>query len=64
MKYLAYVICEPGMDRPCFSHVPPSEEQKKRITEKGSKVFSFELPIPGVELVDGALEVHNVTPLV
>jgi hypothetical protein len=64
MRYTAYVLCEPGMDRPCFSHTPPSEEQKKRIAEKGTKVFLFELLIPGVEFVDGELEVFNVTPFV
>lgn len=63
MKYTAYAICEPGMDRPCFSHNPPSAEQKKRIAEKGSRVFAFELELPGVVFVDGALTATNVTQL-
>lgn len=64
MKYTAYVFCEPGMDRPCFSHTPPSEEQRKRFAENGTKVYSFELHISGVELVDGELQVFHITPFV
>lgn len=56
MKYTAYVFCEPGMDRPCFSHSPPSDDQKKRFEQVGTKVFALELDLPGFERVDGVLK--------
>lgn len=61
MKYTAYVFCEPGMDRPCFSHTPPSEDQKKRFAQVGTKVYSVELDLPGFVEVDGKLQ-PTLTP--
>jgi hypothetical protein len=63
MMYRAYLFCEPGMDRPCFSHTPPTEDQKKRFAEKGTAVFSFDLDIPGFTVVDGVLQRPFLVPV-
>lgn len=63
MKYTAYVLIEPGMDRPCFSHTPPSAEQKKRLRSKGGRSYSFDLDIPGFELIEQQLVVTSLTDL-
>ncbi len=62
MKHTAYVLIEPGMDRPCLQQTPPSAAQRARLTEKGGRAFSFDLDIPGFDLVDGQLKATNVTP--
>jgi len=62
MKYTMYALLEPGMDRPCVQHSPPSQPQRARLNELGGRAFSFELEIPGFELVDGKVHASNVTP--
>lgn len=56
MRYTAYLLCEPGMDRPCFSHTPPSDAQRARLAEKGGRVYELDLIVPGFEQVDGILQ--------
>lgn len=63
MKHTAFVLLEPGMDRPCLQHTPPSEAQRARLEATGGKAFAFDLDIPGFELVDGRLQATNVTPV-
>jgi hypothetical protein len=63
MKYTAYVICAPGMDRPCFSHHPPTEEQKMAFAAAGTHVYSFELDIPGFDFIDGRLKNPFMRPV-
>ena len=53
-----YLIMEPGMDRPCFSHSPPTTYQKKA----GAKVYSFLLDVPDFAQVDGHLSATIITP--
>lgn len=60
MKYRAFALIEPGMDRPCLQHSPPSEAQRGRLLQTGGRAFIFDLDIPGVEFVDGVLQVSNV----
>lgn len=55
MKYTGYLLMEPGMDRPCFSHRPPTLEQARAYRTEGIEVYQFELDIPTHELVDGKL---------
>jgi hypothetical protein len=59
MKVCGYLIMEPGADRPYFSHNPPTAYWPK----EGSKVFSFELDVPGFEKVDGAIRTIAVEAL-
>jgi len=56
MKYTAFLICEPGMDRPCFSHQEPSPEQRARNARVGGYIFELDLDIPNFEMVDGVLK--------
>lgn len=62
MKHTFYVFCEPGMDRPCFSHTPPSDAQMKRFEALGTKVFKGEVDLPGFERVDGVLQPVQAEP--
>lgn len=56
MKYVAYLILQPGADRPYFSHNPPTAYQKT----EGAKVFELELDIPGFATVDGRIQAWAV----
>ncbi len=52
MKVQAFLIMEPGADRPYFSHTEPTDYQKKL----GARVYSFTLDVPSFEKVDGRIE--------
>jgi hypothetical protein len=57
----AYLILEPGADRPYFCHQFPTSY----TPEPGAKVFSFTLDVPGFEKKNGViqLEVKDVREL-
>lgn len=46
-----YMILEPGMDRPGFSHTFPHEYKKK----PGAKVYSVDISVHDFDKVDGKL---------
>lgn len=57
MKHFVYVICEPGMDRPCVQSSEPSEHQRKRNAAQLGIIYEREIDLPGVEIVDGQIVV-------
>ena len=52
MKYTAYLILEPGADRPYFCHTYPTLYQKR----PGAQVLELELDVPGFAMVDGRIQ--------